>query len=127
HWADTHRPRSSRRRASRSTTCAAPRASRAPVWQRRSNANRRRAFRTRGVARPSAILSRMDLGSTDPDRPGVFAFGQFCRGIFALGQMSVGVVAVGQLAMGCFVLGQGAVGLVAVGQGAIGVLYGVGM
>lgn len=69
----------------------------------------------------------MDLFSTDPDRPGVFAVGQIATGIFALGQMATGVIAIGQVARGVIAVGQGAVGFVAVGQGAIGVLYAGGM
>lgn len=69
----------------------------------------------------------MDLISTDPDRPGVFAVGQQAYGIFSLGQLSTGVIAVGQVARGVIAVGQGAVGVVAIGQGAIGVLYAGGM
>ncbi len=69
----------------------------------------------------------MDLLSTDPDRPGIFAFGQVAYGIFALGQVATGVVAIGQLARGVIAIGQGAVGFIAIGQGAIGVFYAGGM
>lgn len=69
----------------------------------------------------------MDIISTDPERPGVFAFGQSAWGIFALGQLSSGVIAIGQVATGVIAIGQGAVGIVAIGQGALGVLYGGGM
>lgn len=69
----------------------------------------------------------VDLFSTDPDRPGVFAVGQVAWGIFALGQMATGVIAIGQVARGVVAIGQGAVGFVAIGQGAIGVLYAGGM
>ena len=69
----------------------------------------------------------MDIISTDPDRPGIFAVGQAAWGIFALGQLSSGVIAIGQVATGVIAIGQGAVGIVAIGQGALGVLYGGGM
>lgn len=69
----------------------------------------------------------MQLLSTDPDHPGIFAVGQSARGIFALGQLAVGVVAIGQLAGGVIAIGQGAGGIVAIGQGAFGVLYAGGM
>ena len=69
----------------------------------------------------------MDIFSTDPDRPGIFAVGQIAYGVFALGQMATGVIAVGQVARGVIAVGQGAVGFVAIGQGAIGVVYGGGM
>ncbi|MBX3269372.1 MAG: hypothetical protein KF729_03880 [Sandaracinaceae bacterium] len=69
----------------------------------------------------------MDLFSTDPERPGVFAVGQIAYGVFALGQMATGVIAIGQVARGVIAVGQGAVGVVAIGQGAIGVLYAGGM
>jgi hypothetical protein len=69
----------------------------------------------------------VDIVSTDPERPGIFAFGQFAWGIFALGQMASGVIAIGQVATGVIAIGQGAVGIVAIGQGALGVLYAGGM
>jgi hypothetical protein len=69
----------------------------------------------------------MELLSTDPDRPGIFAVGQLAWGVFALGQLATGVIAVGQVARGVIAIGQGAVGLVAIGQGALGVLYAGGM
>ena len=69
----------------------------------------------------------MELFSTDPDRPGVFAVGQIAYGVFAFGQMATGVVAIGQVARGVIAVGQGAVGFVAIGQGAIGILYGGAM
>jgi len=69
----------------------------------------------------------VDLFSTDPDRPGVFAVGQIAYGVFALGQMATGVIAVGQVARGVIAIGQGAVGFIAIGQGAIGVFYTGGM
>jgi hypothetical protein len=65
--------------------------------------------------------------STDPQHPGVFAFGQVAVGVIAFGQAALGVVAIGQLARGVFCLGQGAIGVVAVGQGAIGLWHGTGM
>lgn len=69
----------------------------------------------------------LEIISTDPDRPGIFAIGQVASGVFAFGQLSTGVIAIGQLARGVIAIGQGAVGIVAVGQGAIGVLYAGGM
>lgn len=69
----------------------------------------------------------MRIISTDPDEPGVFAFGQVAYGIFALGQIATGVIAIGQVARGVVAIGQGAIGVVAIGQGAFGVLYGGGM
>ena len=69
----------------------------------------------------------MDWVSTDPDRPGVFAFGQQAYGVFAFGQLACGVVAIGQVARGVIAIGQGAVGIVAIGQAALGVLYAGGM
>lgn len=69
----------------------------------------------------------MQLFSTDPDQPGIFAVGQIAYGIFALGQMATGVIAIGQIARGFIAIGQGAVGFIAIGQGAIGVFYAVGM
>lgn len=69
----------------------------------------------------------MDLVSTDPNRPGFFAFGQLSVGVIAFGQAALGVVAIGQLARGVFCVGQGAVGVVCVGQGALGLWYATGM
>lgn len=69
----------------------------------------------------------MRLVSTDPDQPGIFAFGQFAVGVIAVGQLALGVVAIGQVARGVFALGQAAVGVFAVGQGAIGLYHGTGM
>ncbi|MCB9597306.1 MAG: hypothetical protein H6719_31565 [Sandaracinaceae bacterium] len=69
----------------------------------------------------------MEIFSTDPDRPGIFAVGQVATGVFALGQMATGVIAIGQVARGVIAIGQGAVGFVAIGQGAVGVLYAGGM
>lgn len=69
----------------------------------------------------------LEIISTDPDRPGIFAVGQLACGIFSLGQLSTGVIAIGQVARGVIAIGQGAVGIVAIGQGAIGVLYAGGM
>lgn len=69
----------------------------------------------------------MDWISTDPDRPGVFAFGQLATGIFAFGQLACGVIAIGQVARGVIAIGQVAVGVVAIGQAALGVVYAGGM
>jgi len=69
----------------------------------------------------------LEILSTDPDRPGIFAVGQLAYGVFALGQLSTGVVAIGQVARGVIAVGQGAVGIVAIGQGALGVVYAGGM
>jgi len=65
--------------------------------------------------------------STDPDQPGIFAFGQVAVGIIAVGQLALGVVAIGQLARGFACIGQGAIGVFAIGQGAIGLWHGTGM
>ncbi len=73
------------------------------------------------------LCGRVRILSTDPDHPGVFAFGQIAVGIIAFGQSALGVVAVGQLARGVFCLGQGAIGVFAAGQGAIGLWHGTGM
>jgi hypothetical protein len=69
----------------------------------------------------------VEILSTDPDRPGIFAIGQEAYGIFALGQMATGVIAIGQVARGVIAIGQGAVGAVAIGQGALGIFYAGGM
>jgi hypothetical protein len=69
----------------------------------------------------------VDIVSTDPSRPGIFAFGQFAVGVIAFGQVSLGVVAIGQLARGVFCLGQGAVGVACIGQGAVGLWHATGM
>jgi hypothetical protein len=69
----------------------------------------------------------MRIVSTDPDHPGIFAFGQVAVGVVAFGQLALGVIAVGQVARGIVCLGQGAVGVVAVGQGAVGLWHGTGM
>ncbi|HJL17517.1 MAG TPA: hypothetical protein RMH99_17750 [Sandaracinaceae bacterium LLY-WYZ-13_1] len=69
----------------------------------------------------------MELLSTDPDRPGVFAFGQFAVGIFAFGQIATGVIAIGQVARGVVAVGQAAAGLIAVGQVSFGVFWSAGM
>lgn len=69
----------------------------------------------------------MQILSTDPNRPGIFAVGQEAVGVFALGQTALGVVAIGQLARGVFCVGQGAIGVLALGQGSIGLLHGTGM
>lgn len=69
----------------------------------------------------------MRLISTDPDVPGVFAFGQLAVGVVAVGQLALGVIAVGQVARGVIAVGQAAIGVVAVGQGAIGLYHGTGM
>jgi hypothetical protein len=67
------------------------------------------------------------LVSTNPQEPGIFAFGQFAVGVVAIGQFSVGVVAIGQIARGVIAVGQVAVGVFAVGQAAIGLYHGTGM
>jgi hypothetical protein len=67
------------------------------------------------------------LVSTNPDVPGVFAFGQIAVGVIAVGQFALGVVAVGQVARGVIAVGQAAIGVIALGQGAIGLYHGTGM
>ena len=69
----------------------------------------------------------MRLISTDPDEPGIFAFGQFAYGVVAIGQVATGIFTIGQLSIGVIAVGQGATGLIAVGQGAVGLLYAVAM
>jgi hypothetical protein len=69
----------------------------------------------------------VDLVSTDPNRPGIFAFGQFSFGVIAFGQAALGVVAIGQLARGVLCVGQGAIGVSCIGQGAIGLWHATGM
>lgn len=86
-------------------------------------------FRTCSAYRSERTYTagRVDWFSTDPNRPGVFAFGQEACGIFAFGQFATGVIAIGQFARGVIAIGQVAVGVVAIGQAALGVLYGGGM
>jgi hypothetical protein len=69
----------------------------------------------------------VQLVSTDPNRPGIFAFGQVAVGVFAFGQSALGVVAIGQLARGIFCVGQGALGVFCVGQGSVGLWHATGM
>lgn len=69
----------------------------------------------------------MRLISTDPQHPGIFAFGQFAVGVVAIGQIALGVVAIGQVARGIFCVGQAAIGVFCIGQGSIGLYHGTGM
>lgn len=69
----------------------------------------------------------MQLLSTNPRHPGIFAIGQEAVGIIAFGQLALGVVAIGQVARGVFCVGQGAIGVFAIGQGAVGLVHGTGM
>lgn len=69
----------------------------------------------------------MRLISTDPQHPGIFAFGQFAVGVVAIGQIALGVIAIGQVARGVFCVGQAALGVFCVGQGSVGLYHGTGM
>lgn len=69
----------------------------------------------------------MQLFSSDPNVPGVFAVGQMATGVFVLAQFGTGVFVVAQFGRGVFVLGQFAVGFVAVGQFAAGIISTGGM
>lgn len=69
----------------------------------------------------------MRLISTDPQHPGLFAFGQFAVGVVAIGQIALGVIAIGQVARGVFCVGQAAIGVFCVGQGSVGLYHGTGM
>jgi hypothetical protein len=69
----------------------------------------------------------MQLFSTNPHRPGIFAIGQEAVGVIAIGQAALGVVAIGQIARGVFCLGQGAIGVFCVGQGSVGLVSATGM
>ncbi len=69
----------------------------------------------------------MQLFSTNPQSPGIFAIGQEAVGVIAIGQGALGVVAIGQIARGIFCLGQGTIGVFCVGQGSVGLVHATGM